>query len=396
MPNSPSTDEIVDTKLSVSDIEDLLKDDEGIDNTETDKGRKEDTADKIDKEGSGKDEEEELELKDDEIEENLEIKGPPRKKEIEKEYPGFFKKFPEIEKEYYKAQQFTELIGSVDDARELVQKAEVLDNFETNLSEGNTEAILKQVKENSPESFDKIVDNYLESLAKVDRDSYFSVVESIVKRGIIAALNHSKNTQDEELRDSVVKYYKYMFPQDTEIRLPEKKTVSTEDTKLKQEREAFTRERFETAQDDIQGKIDNIIRSNINNYIDPKDQMTPYVKKNAIKDAMDELENSIVKDPNFKKTVLDPLWKKAHDEKFSRASLDRIKSAYLSKARTLLKPIILKARSEALRGLGSKREDKDRKGPLSVGRTSTSSSERGHNNKVPEKGVKTLDYLNAD
>jgi len=395
MPPLPSTDETTDDKLSVSDIEDLLNED-GPDDEKVDKERKEDTEDKTDKDDKSEEEEEELELDEKEKPETdeTEIKSAPRKKEIEAAFPGFFKKFPEVEREYYKAQQFTEKIGTIADAEELIEKAQVLEAFETNLSEGNTEAILKQVKDNSPESFGKIVDNYLESLAKVDRDSYYGVVEGIVKRGIIAALNHAKSTNDEELNNAALGYYKYMFPQDTEIKMPEKRAV-TEDTQLKKEREEFIRERFETAQNDLQGRVDNIIKSNIDNYIDPQNKMTPYVKKNAIRDAMNELESSIANDAQFKKTTLDPLWKKAHDEKFSRTSLDRIKSAYLSKARTLLKPIIVKARSEALKGLGTKREDKDRKGPITVGRTSTSSSERGQV-KQPEKGMKTLDFLNSD
>ncbi len=404
MPNSPSTDEIdIESEgLSKDDIIDLLgKDDESLDdNKDDDKGEK-DTKDKDDKdddETKSEEKEDELELKEEEEDKDLikDIKGPPRKKEIEAFAPGFFKKFPEVEREYFKAQQFTEVIGTVEDAKELVGKAEILDAFETDLSEGNTEKILKQVKENSPEAFDKIADTYLEAIAKVDRDAYFNIVERVVKQGIIAALNHSKNTEDEDLKTAAINYYKYMFPQDTEIKFPEKRTAIKEDDSLKRERAEFIKERFETAQNDLQGKIDNTIKSTIDSYIDPKNQMTSYVKKNAIKDAMSDLESTIANDSQFKKSVLDPLWKKAHEDKFSRTSLDRIKSAYLSKAKTLLKPIIQKSRTEALKGLGNIREEKDRRGPIPPGRTSTSSSSSGRNKEVKvEKGMRTLDVLNS-
>lgn len=390
MSQLPST-EVEDKPLSVNDIEDLLSEENPVDEKDN-KEREEDLEDKTDKDDKPDEEEEELELKDDEKPEELDIKSAPRKKEIEAAFPGFFKKFPEVEREYYKAQQFTEKIGTIADAEELLEKAETLETFENNLSEGNTEAILEQVKKNSPEAFEKVVDNYLDSLAKVDRGAYFNVVEGVVKRGIIAALTDAQNNNNDELFESVKKYYKWMFPQDKEIKMPEKRAVQQDDT-LKKEREEFIRERFETAQNDLQGRVDNVIKSNIDNYIDPQGKMTPYVKKNAIRDAMNELETAIANDANFKKTVLDPLWKKAHDDKFSRTSLDRIKGAYLGKARTLLKPIIAKARTEALKGLGTKREEKDRKGPITPGRTSTSSSERGQP-KI-EKGMRTIDILNS-
>jgi len=137
--------------------------------------------------------------------------------------------------------------------------------------------------------------------------------------------------------------------------------------------------------------------------------MTDYIKGYAISKAYDELNKLIEKDTRFK-GILDQLWKRAFENNFSQESTDKIKSAYLSKAKTLLPAIIKKHRNEALKGLGKRVNDdndegSDKKGPLPAGRprTSTSSStsgKSGNNEKekarsIP-KDVKSIDYLMQD
>ena len=103
------------------------------------------------------------------------------------------------------------------------------------------------------------------------------------------------------------------------------------------------------------------------------------------------------------RTILDRLWEKAFEEDFSRDSLDRIKSAYLSKAKTLLPSVIKKARNDALRGLGKRvkdesEEETSKKGPLPVGRTAATSSGKSTKDQAKEipAGMKSLDYLMKD
>jgi hypothetical protein len=136
--------------------------------------------------------------------------------------------------------------------------------------------------------------------------------------------------------------------------------------------------------------------------------MTDYVKKNATREAFDNLENAIAADSRFR-AVLDKLWEKAFSDDFSTESMDRIKSAYTSKAKTLLPAIIKKARNEALKGLGKRVRDddedtdkKDKRGPLPVGKARSQSTSPQSGKTVKDqarsipKGTSTLDYLMRD
>jgi hypothetical protein len=55
------------------------------------------------------------------------------------------------------------------------------------------------------------------------------------------------------------------------------------------------------------------------------------------------------------------LWEKAFQSNFDKDTTDKIKAAYLSKAKTLLPSVIKKARNEALRGLGARRNGSEEK-----------------------------------
>jgi hypothetical protein len=101
---------------------------------------------------------------------------------------------------------------------------------------------------------------------------------------------------------------------------------------------------------------------------------------------------------------LDRLWEKAFEKNFDKESVDRIKSAYLSKAKTLLPSVIKKARNDALKGLGKRVKEEeeetptstDRKGPITAGRSTSQSSGKIKKASDIPRGMSTLDVLMQD
>jgi len=286
----------------------------------------------------------------------LEITAPPRKKEILKEYPELFKKFPFLEKMLYRDRQYNELFGSFDDAKEVAEKSEIFNQFESQLLSGNTEQILREVKETDEKAFKTIVDDYLPTLYKVDKESYLHVTGNLNRRLIMEMIQESnglaKDDPDaaENLKQAALIVNRFVFGTaqfTAPSRLVEKKDDAAKD-EVEQERLQYVKERFEIARDDLQSQVDNTLRATISDYIDPRGNMSAYVKKNAVSDAMKILSESIAKDGSVVKN-LDNLWRAAFDQKFSKNTLDRIKSFYLSKAKANLKTAILKARAEALK-----------------------------------------------
>ncbi len=297
--------------------------------------------------------------------EDVDIEAPPRKKEILKEYPELFKKFPFLEKMMYRDRQITELFGSFDDAKEVAERSETFNNFENQLLAGNTEEILREVKDADEKAFNIIVDDYLPTLAKVDKEAYFHVVGNLNRRLIMEMVQEANDTNNDDLKQAALLVNQFVFGSSKftapTLRVDKTKVDSAEQSEAEQERLSFAKERFESARDDLQSRVDNTLRATISDYIDPRGNMSSYVKKNAVADAMRILNSSIASDSSVVKN-LDKLWRASFESKFSRESLGRIQSFYLSKAKSNLKNAILKARAEALkdsRPNGRKDEEED-------------------------------------
>lgn len=319
---------------------------------------KEDKADKADKSDEielvepedGKTEK--LDLEDDSDDSKLEIDAPPRKKEILKKYPDVFKEFPFLEKMMYRDKAYTELFGSFDDAKEVAEKADHFDHVESTLMSGSTEELLKGVKDNDERAFNLIVDDYLPTLLKVDKDAYFHVIGNLNKRLIMEMWKEGTDTSNDTLKEAAIAINQFVFGS-SKFEAPKARVDRTQDPKkdeVEQERLQFVQERFENSRDELQTQVDNTLKATISEYIDPKGKMSAYVKKNAVNDAMRLLTSSIAEDGSVSKN-LDKLWRTAFDSKFSKESLNRIKSFYLGKAKGGLRNAILKARAEALKDL---------------------------------------------
>lgn len=361
----------------------------------------------------GEDEDDELAEIEQELEEptdeQLELVTPVRRREILKKYPQLFKDFPYLEKAYYREQQFTELLPTIEDAKAAVEKSEILDRFEADVMGGNTETILKAVRETNPNGFLKIVDDYLPTLAKVDEKAYFHVIGNVTKHTIAAMVGEARKTNNEQLQQAAHLLNQFVFG--TSEWQPPRNLANNEQPKddsrerqLTEREQTFVRQQFESTRGELNTRVNNTLRNTIDANIDPKSSMSDYVRKNASRDALDTLETLINQDSRFK-TLVDKLWEKAFEENFSKSSVDRIRSAYVSKAKTLLPSVIKKARNEALRGIGKRVKDDTtdestpRRGPVPAGRPR--SQDARPTGKVKDakdipRGMSTLEFLNSD
>jgi hypothetical protein len=366
----------------------------------------EETEDKEDKpEGD-----EELEELEDELkpptEEQLELVTPVRRREILAKYPNLFKDFPYLEKAYYREQQFTELLPTIGDAKEAVEKAQTLDRFEADLiTGGNTETILKAVKEENPQSFYKIVDNYLPTLAKVDEKAYLHVIGNVTKHTIVTMVQEARKSGNDALQAAAQILNQFVFGTSNFVpptNLSKEAPKGEENNEVKQREQAFIQQQFTTTITDLNTRVNNTLKNTIEANIDPKKSMTEFIRRHATNEALDDLNKLISQDSRFK-TLADKLWEKCVEENFSKASVDRVKSAYLSKSKTLLPSVIRKARNEALKGMGKRTNDTDdeltsNKGPVTPGRPR---SQQPNSGKIKEakdipSGMRTIDFLNSD
>jgi hypothetical protein len=418
---------IEDKTLSKEDlIEFLDEEDDKPETLELDKPKKEEKAketkdgkdeddktkeDKTEKEEKVLSLEEELEkeLEEPDEETELDLVAPPSRREILTKYPTLFKDFPHVEKAIYREQKYSELLPTIKDAQQAVERSQQLEQYENELKSGSTESLLSSIRDKDKEAYAKVVDNYLPTLFKVDQSAYYHTVGNVIKHTIISMIKEAKSGEDDDLSAAAAVLNKFMFGSD-QFTYPTKlsKEEAIDDTSKKkldevsQKEQEFNKRQFEIARDSLGTKVDNIIKATIDRVIDPNDSMPEVVKKYASREVLEGLEEAINKDVRFK-NIFDKLWKRAFDSNFNAESMDKIQKAYLSKAKTLLPHLISKARVEALKGLKKTNgnDDKDKRGHLPVGKvrsstTRDSGNAKGDSKQFIPKGMSTLDFLNQD
>lgn len=391
---------------------DSLSDDKG-------KVRKEEGEEETDEEKDKKDKEEidelteiekELQEDDEEIDDDkLEYTSMPRRKEILAKFPKLFEEFPQIESAIYREQQFTEMFPTMADAKVAIEKVETLDSFEKDLKDGNIETILKSVKEEAPNSFNKVVDNYLGTLYKIDPSANQHVIGRIIQDTILAMINEGNTSENEVLKSAATILHQFVFGSSKfkaiePLHDPKavKETAQPDEAELK-----FVQRRFENSRDDLETKVEGLLKTTIDKYIDPRTSMTPFVKKHATNEAIESLTNLIDKDTRFRR-ILDKLWERAFEADFDTESLGKIRQAYIAKAKTLLPSVIKKARQDALKGVGSQsrrsKEDIDdndddtkEESTSPKNRVDSPPRKREHvDSKKDGRGMSTYDFFSAD
>lgn len=349
----------------------------------------------------------EEEIKEPTEEDINELVTPVRRKEILAKYPKLFKDFPYLEKAYYREQQFTEVFPTIQDARISAEKANILDRTEQQVMNGDISSVIIAAKEEDPESFNKIVDNYLPTLRRVDQQAYYHVLSGVIKDTIITMVREGRalGEQGAPLQAAANVLNQFVFgsqtfhPHQPLAQRPNPGEQAREQN-IRQQQQQIVYTKFNGVREELQTKADNVLKSTIDGHIDPRGTMSDYVKQHATKEAFNNLEALIDKDMRFR-SLIDKLWEKAFQTDFDKESTDRIKAAYLSKAKTLLPSVIKRARSEAMRGRKAEGDDilelkANKKGPITPGRSTSPSSGKYKKAADIPKGMSTLDVLMKD
>lgn len=351
--------------------------------------------------------EEELKVPTDD---DLELKVPVQRRQLVKDYPDIFKKHPGLESTIYRERAYTELLPTINDAKEALASLQTLERFEADLKQGKTVDIMKAVMADDPQGFAKLADNYMENLAQVDERAYHHVLGNITKDIVTAMIDFGRSKVDDKgegegkaVLDAASTLYQFMFnstkwegKKKLSIDAVVDSTVSAEKKKLEDERREFEESKKNEHTTKLMSSIDNQIKGTIEKSIDPKDQMSSFVKSKATEEVLSKASKLLKSDNRFQQ-IVKQLTDKAGKEKFSDEALNRIRSAYFTKYKAILIPIIKAVRSEALKGVTS-RTKKDEETNDTTERANRDSAVRNNssnnsNSKKPLPGESTLDFL---
>lgn len=373
-------DLVLDSPKNASDVLDLLnknldgddkkvaskenKDDDNTNDTEDDEDKDtlklEDASDDDESLDDDKDE------ADDKTDEDLTFDSVPKRQDILKKYPNFFKEFKGVEKALYREQQYAEVYPSIKDAQSSQVALRNYQQLEGQLVSGDVSNLFANLKANVPEAFDKIGDNLLETLNKVDSKAYDKTISKVIKGTLVNAYQHGAENDDEQLKIAAQLLHKAIYGStkitpsssngDGKLNADGDKSQSDEQRKFNQERQQFFQTQMMTHVSDVGERASNITRNTIEKNIDPKNAMTDYVKDKAIQDTMTAVNKAIDSDGRLR-AHLDRLWREAATNNFSEAAKQKVRNVLLAKVKSVLPSLINSTRNAALKGYASRQRD---------------------------------------
>lgn len=307
-----------------------------------------------------------------------EVELSPRDKaltaKITEKYPNALKEFPEIRSALYEQKEFRKLYPSVDDAKEALERSEVLDILEEGVLAGESEPLLAQIAEIDPKAHEKFVSNFLPTLHKQNPALYDKVLTPLFKNALFTAFQHGKKTNNPNLERAAKHLSLFLF-ETPEVTPGE---VEKEDPKLAEERTKFHEERQNTFRSDVQKNSVAVMTSRIEKMI-PK-EVEPTLKKIVVDSVLKGIGAQLNKDEYYRRQV-DSLFRKAAKASYAGDWGPRIQGVYLGHATKLL---------PAVYGLISKEILGNRANPKTVAKptkttTSTSTTTNTKDTKDPWK-----------
>lgn len=381
-------DEIIDKDATLPTPDEL----EPVKTEEEDEEREEEEEESDEEKSDDEDEDKEEETEEDKDEPKEIAKGLSAK-ELNKEFPGIFKKFPQLRTELYSGIQIKEVIPTVEDAKELVQRNDFFTNFENEILGGNSKLFIGSVLEN--EGGDKFFENLLPTLFEENKEVFRKTVEPTLINILKEVKSSGENTKDQNVVNAVKIISKVLFHS---LELPEikKSKVDPERNKLEEERRNDFRERAQEFKSEAISDMEEKIREEIARILDPENAF-PNLVQEALHEKIYKELGAILSQDKAHLSRMNNYWAKAPIGNYQE--LKRYKSsmvtAFLARAKSEIPALKKKYISEYLKS--SKNTVRKETRHIPEGSTPTKSRNRTISIKeAKEKGLTEDQILGID
>jgi len=334
---APPEEELSDLEILEPDDD---KEDEETEDTETDEGDDREGDSKEEKRAEGADEDTLIRVS---------------YSDVKKEFPEFFKRFPQLKTAFFREQEFTKRFANLEDADEAIEAIESFRAVEDTVKAGNAAEFLDQVATISDRAVDRFANNFLPALFEKNQKAYFRVTAPLIRNVLAEVLEAGQENSNTNLQNAAMVVHQAIFRDDKYGKVPMGQRLAQPDPELTQERNEFYTGKHNELMVGVTKDIRSQLESEIAKSIDPTKSMRPGIKKLIMEKIVAEVDKEVSSDANHMNRIMS-LWRRERQSKYSGRYKGSIVTAYLSRARTSIPSIRKRVRSEIM----SSQVDEDR------------------------------------
>ena len=307
-------------------------------------------------------------------------------KEIKEKYPTFFKDFPDMREVYFREREFTNLFPTVEDAQESLNQAQAFVSLEKELLSGSTKGLLDALESVNKSSVVKVAESFLPQIYQKSPDLYFQVINPILESFVRNVFEEGEKANNENYKAAAMYVAQFAWGHTNMQNLGQKKSQSTsnpeieqERQKLAQEREQIANQKYQEVHGHVAGRGQKLLLNEIVKLVPVDKFENKYVRDSMIRDIYSKMNEVLTEDPAHMR-LMNSLWQKAAKEGFSPESRNRLVTTFLARAKRILPAV----RKEIVSQLGGKKIGNQPKpiGGKAAPKSSTSSSSNSGGKKV--------------
>jgi hypothetical protein len=324
------------------------------------------------------------------------ISGLTRTKlsEVTKEYPEFFKKFPDLRHAFFREREFTKIFSSVEDAKETAERAYNYDEVEKSFLDGDIGTLVNKIEDKNQAI--NTVRNILPSLQKTNPQLYIEAISPSIQQFIYSFYKEGERESSEDKMNAAMHLALWAFG-DTQYATGEKKIVEPTKSKaqdeFEKEKQDFYKQKYITLKDEVGKSVDRRVRKEIMANFDPENVFTDTVRDLLVAKIIDEVDATIGSDPAHMRRM-NQLWKQAERAGFTDEWKSKITNAYLMRALPVLPEVKSKISGEAIKSSAS--PEKKKEAEVKSGRIPESNSgDKNTPRRVDYRKTSDLDILNG-
>ena len=327
------------------------------------------------------------EVKEPEIEELSEISGHARPsfKDLTTAYPDLFKKFPDLREILGREHDFTEIFDTVEEAKEAVENSKDFSFFEDKVMSGDAKTFLSVIKDADKADLTTFVGNFLPALRELNTDLYMETTAPLMVDALTAAYNDGSRAGNENLKNAALYVAKYLFNDHRfatgEVKLPKKEVKlpekNEEQEAFNREKAAFRRERFDTASQDVEGRVMEKLTSDLK--ANMPEGVSEFTSKHIIEDIINECTANLLGNKMYMKDV-ERAWELAERSSYDFSAKQRM----INKIYNAYKQILPEIRRKVIHAATGKKEERKetRPEPTGTSKGGSSSSTRSSGKQV--------------
>lgn len=368
-----------------SDVDLLSEDAEETQSKEVDPEESEEEESLEEPTGEAEDEDSEEEVsEEDESEEEVEEPTRPSWKVIKEKYPELTKD-KDFREMFHREKAFSEVFPTVEDAREASEKVGLLESFDTELAQGNVKYLVENLND---ETLTKFTDQVLPSLRETNPKLFFRATRPVMVEMLSSVMNRAEATNDENLKKSAQNISKFLFgthdipksgkPVDPEIEQERNRLKTREEQLANQQRSEY----FMSAERSIAKQV----RRTVEEGLDPKNELTDFVKNSIIEKTLNEVKATLTADPQLTAKI-QQIARQAEKNGFPPEFKPRLISAYLGRAKQLALTLRAKHKSAAIGKRTTERKTR-------IEATSSKADTKQTSTSKPGKKMSDLDIIN--